>query len=143
MLDDILFYESSAFLQIFHDDLISILHIKSFIFRYFLCESSVIIQRNWRVIRMNQLLLNTYLVILLTKAWRAVDYSCTVAVSYEVSSYDSEASVLLSLLEEIEERDVLSPFELASLLLLEDLVLVLSEVVFQSDFSHYEYFVSL
>ena len=92
---------------------------------------------------MNQLLLNTYLVILLTKAWRAVDYSCTVAVSYEVSSYDSEASVLLSLLEEIEERDVLSPFEFASLHFLEDLVLVLSEVVFQSDFSHYEYFVSL
>ena len=135
--------QSSTFFKVFHNNLISIFHIKTFIFWHLFCKSSIIIQRNWRVIRRNEFLLNTNFIIVLTKTRSTMDYPCTITISDEISCNDSEASIFVSVNEEIKKWNILNSLKFTAFLLFNNFIFLFTKIIFESDFGHNVYLVLL
>lgn len=88
------FFEQSASLfEISHNKLICLFDVLTFECWNFLCESTIVVNRNWRVVRRNQLLLDADLVVVLAKAWGTVYDASAIRISHEGCCYYPEASL--------------------------------------------------
>ena len=85
---------------------------------------TISIDGDWSFARLNKTVLNTRLVIVLTKAWSTVDNTSTSIGSDEVSADDSEALLLFKMLEVFKQGNITLSDEVLSWNLLENLVLL-------------------
>ena len=100
-------YYSSFLFNIFNNNFVSIFYVNSFVNRDLFSKFSILIDRDWRIIRVNDSFSDTHLVIFLTEARCAMNNSCTWIVSYKVSNLNFEASIFFSINKEIKHRNIL------------------------------------
>lgn len=93
MFDGSLFEEPSSLLEVLHDEFICFFDVHSFEGRYFFGKSAVFVQRYWRIIGGNKLLLNTQLKVIFTKPRCAVYNPSSIRISHERGCYDFKASI--------------------------------------------------
>lgn len=107
-------YNSAFLLQIFYNFLIAFLYVDSFIVLHFTCESSILIERHWGIVRRNQLFRNAHLVILLTETGSTVHDACTSIWCNEAGSLHFETAIFSSRLEIRKYWHILQPFQITT-----------------------------
>lgn len=100
-------YYSSLLFNIFNNNFVSIFYINSFVNWDLFSKFPILINWDWRIIRMNDSFSDTHFVIFLTESWCAMNDSCTRIVSYKVSNLNFEASIFFSIDKEIKHRNIL------------------------------------
>ena len=98
--------QSTLTLKSLLDRVVRLLDIDTLEVRDSLGELTVGVDWDWRFARLDQTVLHARLVIILTKAWGAVHNTSTSVRCDEVSTNDSEALLLLEMLEVLEQRHI-------------------------------------
>ena len=143
MEDGPLLDQSAPFLQIFHNDLVRIFHIEPLKGGDLLGKSAVLVDRNRRAIWMDNLLLNTHPVIVLSETRSTVHHSSTIRISDKTGTLHSETSILSSIDKKVKQWLILCAFKILSLYLLYHFVLLLSKEILQPALCEDENLVSL
>ncbi len=136
--------QSSLLLYVFHDNFISIFHVNVFVDRAFFGKFSIFVNWNRRIIWMNDPFRNTHLVIFLAKSRRAMDDTCTGIIRNKIAHLYFKASILFSLSEKIEHRDIFFSLKVFSLNLFQNFIclFIFSIKCFQSGLCQYKDLIS-
>ena len=106
-----IFNNSSFLFQIFYYFFICIFHIYSFISRNFICEFTIFIKWNNRIIRRNNFLSNTHFIIIISKTWSTMNNSCTCIICNKICCLYSKTSIFCSFREKIKYWNIFYTFQ--------------------------------